>query len=639
MMNESIIAPTEVVAKRLDQVVKKLESLNPVIYWYSVAGMIFFICMVFLTFFDVILRYFFSKPLSGSIEITELMMVILVFSSISFAQLKDAHVKMDIFTSSLGKKKQNIFEGISLVFSIILFVVIIWRSYLSADTSTHLTAVLRIPLKYVGFLIPFSCLLLITVLIKKLLLVIQYTLTTDRRSLIYIFCIPLVCSVVVFILLYVHPLDIDLSIMGIVGIISLFALFTIGMPIAYSLFATGFIFLSYIRGFDAGLEIIGLSWFETVKSYPWSPLMFFLLMGYIAFYSGLGSDLFKMANTLIGHLRGGLTIAAVIACAAFGAVVGDTISGSVAMTAIGLPEMRKYKYSDYLSIGTLTTAGTLGTLIPPSIGFIIYAILAEQSVGDLFIAGIIPGVLGAFLFILVIIGIGRIKPGLMPPAEKSNWNERMKSLKVTWPTAVLFILVIGGIYAGIFTATEGGGIGAFGALVIGVMLRRLSWKRFVDALTESAKFIAMMFTILGGANVFGYFVSMSNIPHSLANFVSSMAVSPALVMLMIVAVFFVLGCFLPSIPLLLICVPIFLPVANTFHWDLIWFGVLIIYLFNLACVTPPFGINLFVIKGVANVDMGLMYKSVMPFILCLCVGLFIILLFPSLSTWLPGLLH
>jgi tripartite ATP-independent transporter DctM subunit len=639
MMNEPIVIPKQLAAERIDQVVKKLESVNPFIHWYCVVGMIFFICMVFLTFLDVILRYFFRNPISGSIEITELMMVILVFSSLSYAQLKDAHVTMDILTSKLGKNKQNVLEGVCLGFSIVLFFVIAWRSYLAAYASTHVTAVLRIPLKYVGFQIPFSCLLLIIVLVKKLLLVIQHALTVDRRSLVYIFCIPLVCCVAVFFLLYVHPWEINLSMMGIVGIVSLFLLFTIGMPIAYSLFATGFIFLSYVRGIDAGLEIIGVSWFETVRSYPWSPLMFFLFMGYICFYSGLGSDLFRMANTFIGHLRGGLTIAAVIACAAFGAVVGDTISGSVAMTAIGLPEMRKYKYSDYLSIGTLTTAGTLGTLIPPSIGFIIYAILAEQSVGDLFIAGIIPGVLCAFLFILVILAIGRIRPDLMPPAEKSNWDVRLKSLKVTWPTAVLFILVIGGIYAGIFTATEGGGIGAFGALVIGVVLRRLSWKRFVDALTESAKFIAMMFTILGGANVFGYFISMSNIPYTLADFVSSMAVSPALVMVMVVAVLFVLGCFLPAIPMVLICVPIFLPVANAFHWDLIWFGVVVVCMLNLACVTPPFGINLFVIKGVSNVDMALMYKSVLPFILCLCVGLCIILLIPSLSTWLPGLLH
>ena len=638
-MDASIDIPTKVETRCIDRAVRTLESLNPVIYWYSVAGMIFFVCMVGITFLDVILRYFLNRPIHGSIEITELMMVILVFSSLSFAQLKDAHVSMDILTSHLSKKRQNLLDGISWVFSIVLFLIIIWRSFLSAYTSTHVTGVLTIPLKYVGFLIPVSCLLLLTVLIKKLLLVIQYALRSDRRSLPYIFGIPLVICAILFFLLYDHPWEINLPTIGMIGIVSMFVFFAIGMPIAYSLFGVGFIFLSYLRGYDAGLEIIGLSWFETVRSYPWSPLMFFLLMGYICFYSGLGSDLFKMANALIGHLRGGLTIAAVIACAAFGAVVGDTISGSVAMTAIGLPEMRKYKYSDSLSIGTLTTAGTLGTLIPPSIGFIIYAVLAEQSVGDLFIAGIIPGLLTAFLFILFIMGMTKINPDLAPPAERSNWSERLQSVKVTWPTAALFILVIGGIYAGIFTATEGGGIGAFGAIVIGVALRRLNWKRFVDALAESAKFNAMMFTILGGANVFGYFISMSDIPNTLADFVSSMAVGPSFVMVMIVAVFFILGCFLPAIPMVLICVPIFLPVAKAFHWDLIWFGVIIVCMLNLACVTPPFGINLFVIKGVAKVDMGLVYKSVLPFILCLCVALLFILLFPSLSTWLPALLH
>lgn len=329
----------------------------------------------------------------------------------------------------------------------------------------------------------------------------------------------------------------------------------------------------------------------------------------------------------------------VAACTAFGAVVGDTLSGTVAMTAIGLPEMRKYGYDDKLSIGTLTCSGTIGALIPPSLGFILYAVLAEQSIGQLFIAGIIPGLVCCAFFMALIYGWCRINPRLGPPIPNASWSERLGSLKAGGPIGILFLLVIGGLYAGIFTATEGGGIGAFGALALGLIMRRMNWQRFTASLAESAKFIAMVFTILGGAIIFGYFVVLSKLPFVMAETATAMNVPPIVVLIFIVIILFVLGCFLPVIPLVLITVPIFLPIAKTMGWDLVWFGVIIVLMMNMACITPPFGINLFVMKGITREPISIIYSSAMPFVLALTLVVVMIIAFPPLSTWLAYLLH
>jgi tripartite ATP-independent transporter DctM subunit len=332
-------------------------------------------------------------------------------------------------------------------------------------------------------------------------------------------------------------------------------------------------------------------------------------------------------------------MATVAACTAFGAVIGDNLTGSIAMTAIGLPEMRRFKYDDLLSIGALTCSGTLGTLIPPSIIFILYGVLAQQSIAELFIAGIIPGLVCAIAFMLLVYVRCVRNPKLGLPTPRANWTERAVSLKAAAPIVLLFIIVIGGMYAGIFTATEGGGIGAFGALVIALAMRRLKWRSFSNAIVESAKLNCMSFALLGGSMIFGYALTTSRLPYVMADYVGTLAVHPMVIMLMIIIILFVLGCFIPAIPMLLITVPIFLPIAISLHWDLIWFGVIMVLMFNMATITPPFGINLFVMKGITGTSMGLVFRSAMPFVWVLLAVTALIIAFPPISTWLPYLLH
>jgi tripartite ATP-independent transporter DctM subunit len=623
----------------LDSAIGALNKLNSPVRWVGIVGMAIFILMVLFTFTDVVMRYIFNRPISASVELTSLMMVIVVFLGIAYTQLSKAHVTMDLITVRLSRRPQLVMEGFANLVSIALFAVLIWRIIINAVTNPQLTAVLKIPHSPFILVAAFGCVLLTLMLVRDFLQNVNESLRYKGNLWLPLVGIPAVVIAGTAILLAtVHP-QISLPMLGVIGIAAMLLFFCTGTPIAFSLMAVGLVFLIIMRGPVAAFDILGKSWFSTVGEYNWSPLMFFLLMGYICFYCGFGEDLFRTGQRFLGHLRGGLAMGTVAACTAFGAVVGDTLSGSVAMTAIGLPEMRKYRYDDRLAIGTLTCSGTIGALIPPSLGFILYAVLAEQSIGELFIAGIIPGLLCAVLFMSLIYGWCRMNPHLGPPIPGVSWSERLGSLSSGGPIAILFLLVIGGIYAGIFTATEGGGIGSFGALALGLIMRRLDWKRFTNSLAEAAKFTAMCFTILGGAIIFGYFVVMSKLPFVMAETISSMSVPPILVLIMIVLVLFILGCFLPVIPLLLITTPIFLPIANSMGWDLVWFGVIIVLMMNMACITPPFGINLFVMKGVTQKPISIIYSSAMPFVLALTLTVVLIIAFPALSVWLPYLFH
>jgi len=624
--------------KTLKSIIFALERFVPFINWFSIVGMVIFVAMVCLTFLDVIMRYIFNRPFAGSIEITELMMIIVVFTGIAVAQIEKAHVTVDIITSKLKQGAQLVMSGFSNILSIAILVLIIIQTFRYAITAREGTFVFHIPVNGFFGLVTFGSGLFVLVLIRDFLKNLLSCLSYKKELLTLLIGIPILILILAIYIVISKPIGLSPSTAGLIGIILMLIFFVTGMPIAFILMGLGFILVSYMRGLDASLSLISISWYRTVASYPWSPLMFFILMGFLCFHAGLGRDLFEISRNWIGHLRGGLAMASVAACAGFGAVVGDTLSGTIAMAAIGLPEMKRYNYKDFLAIGTITCSGTLGTLIPPSLGFIIYANLTEQSIGRLFIAGILPGIICALIMMGLIYFLCRIDPSLGPPASKSTWKERFLSLKNSGPVAGLFLLVIGGMYAGIFTANEGGGIGAFGALFLGLAMRRLNWNGFKNALINSAKFIAMCFTLLGGANMFGYAVTTSNLPNLMANFVSNLAISPLAVMGIIVLILLILGCFIPYIPMLVICIPVFLPTAQVFGWDLVWFGVIMVLMLNLACVTPPFGINLFVMKGLTDRTMGFIYLSALPFVIALIITVIIIVLFPEISLWLPNLI-
>ena len=303
-----------------------------------------------------------------------------------------------------------------------------------------------------------------------------------------------------------------------------------------------------------------------------------------------------------------------------------------------LPEMKKYKYDDALATGTIATGGTLGIMIPPSITFIVYALVTEQSIGRLFLAGIVPGVILAALFMLYIYIRVRLSPHLGPPGPKSTLSEKLVSLQGAWAILILFVVVIGGIYTGVFTPYEAGGIGAFGALLLGLLTKRLTWQAFNTSLTNTAITTSMMLLMLIGAQIVTPFLAVSRLPMNLASYIGGLALPPAAILTFIIISYSFLGCFMPNIPLLLLTIPIFFPIVLALGYDPIWFGVIVVLLGEIAIITPPVGINIYIVKGVApDVPLATIFRGVMPFVIILFMGMGILIVFPELSTFLPNL--
>ncbi len=424
---------------------------------------------------------------------------------------------------------------------------------------------------------------------------------------------------------------------GILGIGFLFVFFALGMPIGFVMALVGFAGYAYLVGLHGALTNLGLAFYSTATTYTLSVIPLFVLMGQFAAYSGLSRDIYYTIYKWIGHLRGGLAIATIGGCAGFAAISGSSLATAATMGTVALPEMKRYRYDTGLATGTVAAGGTLGILIPPSVTFIVYAMLAEQSVGKLFIAGILPGLLLAGLFSLVIYVQSCISPQFGPPGPKSTLNERINALKGIWGVAVLFVVVMGGIYAGVFTPTEAGGVGAFGAFIFALFKKQLTRESLANSLVEAGRITAMIFVIIIGAYIFGYFLSVTRIPSELAEFVSGLQVSRYLVMLVLVVLYIILGMFMEGFAILVLTIPVIFPLITSLGFDAIWFGVIIVILMEMAMITPPVGINVFVIKGIAeDVPMYTIFRGIVPFWLSMAVCIFILTVFPSIALFLPN---
>lgn len=615
------------------------ELLERPLRWCGGIGIVFFVLMVLITFVDVFLRYLFGRPLDGTVEITGLMMAMIVFAYTGYAQYTKTHINMDILTGRLAHDTRAALEFATTVWSAVIILLTVYTMTRYGLNNKKATPILGIPYKPFILLGAGGCALLFLALTRDTLLALYKLLTrAGTGKVVLAFLLALVPLLAAWHFGTHRIMGLNSLTMGMVGIVFLFVLFFLGMPIAFALMASGLLFVCVLKGQTAGVTMLGNSWFNTVSNYTWAPLMSFMLMGYACYYSRFGEDLYRLGTAWIGHRRGGLAIGSVVACTLFGAVVGDVLSGTIAMAAIALPEMRKAGYDNRLAVGTLACSGTIGALIPPSTTFILYGVLAEQSIGDLFMAGFLPGILCMVCFMAVIWLMVWRNPTLAPRRVQADRRERLHSLKGGLPIVALFVLVIGGIYGGLFTATEGGAIGAAGTFILALLMRRLSWADFRKTMADSSRNTAMCFTLLGGATILGYFMTLSRLPTWLATSIAGMDVAPMLVMVVIVLVICFLGCFLPAIPLILICVPIFLPIAKSFGWNLVWFGVIFAILNNMASITPPFGISLFVMKGIADIPLGLMFRAAAPFVLALLVCLALVITFPQISLFLPSIL-
>jgi C4-dicarboxylate transporter, DctM subunit len=424
------------------------------------------------------------------------------------------------------------------------------------------------------------------------------------------------------------------------GLMLLLALLRV--PIALAMGLIGFLGVAYLRdwNFAPAMAMVETKIYETGRNYTLSVVPLFILMGNLVTRAGMSQQLFRAAYTCIGHLRGGLAMATVVACAGFGAICGSSIATAATMAKVAYPAMKELGYSDRLSTGAIAGGGTLGILIPPSTLMVIYGVLTETNIGKLFAAGVLPGIVATLLLCLAVQWTVLVDPASGPRGERSSWAERWRALKGVWAVVMLFLLVMGGIYGGLFTATEGAGMGAFGALMFALARRTLSWRTLIDALVESARTTAMLFAILTGALMFAEFVNYTTMPGDLKNLVTSLDLSPIMVVAAICAIYVILGTAMEELSMILLTVPIFFPLIVHLGFDPIWFGILIVVVVEIGLISPPVGMNLFVINALLpQVPTRVLFRGVLPFMVADIVRLAILIAFPMISLWLPRLMR
>ncbi|MDH5286358.1 MAG: TRAP transporter large permease [Betaproteobacteria bacterium] len=424
------------------------------------------------------------------------------------------------------------------------------------------------------------------------------------------------------------------------------ALLAIRVPIGIAMLATGVAGYVTMTGWAPLLSYLKTVAYGRYSVYDLSVVPMFLLMGQFASRGGLSKSLFDAANALIGHWRGGVAMAAIGACAAFGAICGSSLATAATMGQVALPELRRLRYEPALATGTLAAGGTLGILIPPSVVLVIYAILAEQNIAKLFMAAFVPGILAAFGYLVAIAVYVRVKPGSGPSGENASWPARLKALRDVWPVLLLFLAVIGGIYGGVFTPTEAAAIGTVGSLFFAVWLGGMRWSGFVECLYGTAEATGMIFLILLGADVLNVFLALTQMPVELAKWVGGTGLPPLVVLLVIIGIYLILGCLMDSLSMILLTVPIFLPIVMGFDYfglnptdKAIWFGIIALMVVEIGLITPPVGMNVYIINSLArDVPMAETFRGVVPFLVSDAVRVTLLVFFPILSLWLVRML-
>ena len=428
---------------------------------------------------------------------------------------------------------------------------------------------------------------------------------------------------------------------GLIGLAAMMVIAFLRVPIALAMAIVGIVGYAYMRDWNWTVAFASAQTkiYETGRNYTLSVVPLFILMGSFTTRAGMSQELFRAAYAFIGHLRGGLAMATVLACAGFGAICGSSIATAATMAKVAYPSMKRFGYSDALSTGSIAAGGTLGILIPPSTIMVIYGVFTETNIGKLFAAGVLPGILAAALLCVAVAYVTFRDPQAGPPGERATWRERWLALRDIWAVAALFLFVMGGIYGGAFTATEGAGMGAFGAMAFALWRRVLSWRALYGCLVESARTTAMLFMILIGALMFAEFVNITTMPNDLKSFVDRFNVHPILVVAAICAIYVILGTAMEELSMILLTIPVFFPVVMHLGFDPIWFGILIVVVVEIGLISPPVGMNLFVLKTlIPEVSTGTVFRGVTPFIVADVVRLAILIAFPAISLWLPSLM-
>ena len=421
------------------------------------------------------------------------------------------------------------------------------------------------------------------------------------------------------------------------GFVVLFALMLLRVPVGMAMGLVGVTGFGYIVGGAPALKIVGHTSMRTVTDWNFAVVPLFLLMGSFATTSGMSRELFRAANGFLGHFRGGLGIATIAACGGFAAICGSSVATAATFSRVAYPEMRRYGYPQSFATGVIAAGGTLGIMIPPSTVFAVYGLITEQDVGKLFIAGILPGLLAVTMYVATINLIALSWPGYLPAGPRTPWRERIEGMRDVWATLLLFVFVIGGIYGGVFTATEAAGMGAGGAFLIGILRGRLSLADIRRSLLETTRTTAAVFTVLIGAILFGYFLTVTQTPQKLTEFLTGLGLGRYQVLALIMVMYLGLGCLMDALAMIILTVPVVFPVIVALGFDPIWFGVLIVMTVELGLIHPPVGMNIFVIKSVIeDAKISTIFYGVLPFIITDILRLIILIVFPVIATYLPS---
>ncbi len=419
------------------------------------------------------------------------------------------------------------------------------------------------------------------------------------------------------------------------GFAALFALMLLRVPLAFAMGLVGLAGMGLMRSWPAAYASAAGEIIDIAK-YTLSVVPLFILMGNLVTKAGMSRELFRASYAFVGHRRGGLALSTITASAGFGAICGSSLATVATMARVAMPEMRRYGYADSFAAGTVAAGGTLGILIPPSVIMVIYGIMTEQSIGALFAAGLVPGLLATMLYMAAAAIVTARAPQLGPPGERIEWAQRWQALREIWSVLALFVVVIGGIYGGFFTATEAAGVGAVGGLAFALARRALTWRSLIESFSESGRTTAMLFTILIGASIFSNFINYTSMPTDLRDWISGLGLSPMFVVVGICAIYLVLGTAMEELSMILLTVPIFYPLVVHLGLDPIWFGVLIVCVVEIGMISPPVGMNVFVLRSMLpDVATNTIWRGVFPFVIADVVRMGILLAFPILSVWLP----
>jgi C4-dicarboxylate transporter, DctM subunit len=424
---------------------------------------------------------------------------------------------------------------------------------------------------------------------------------------------------------------------AVTGFLVLFTLMLLRVPVGMAMGLVGVSGFAYLVNGTAALKLVGQTSMRTVTDYTFGVIPMFLLMGAFVSNSGMSRELFRAANVFVGHLRGGLGFATIAACGGFAAISGSSVATAATFSTVAYPEMRRYGYPQSFATGVIAAGGTVGAMLPPSTVLAVYGIITEQDIGKLFIAGIIPGLLAISMYMLTITTIGIVRPNFLPRGPRASWEERLSALRDIWAPLLLFVFVIGGLYGGLFTPTEAGGMGAGGSFVIGVLRGRLGKDEILRSLLQATRTAAAVFTVLIGALLFGYFLTVTQTPQKVTMFLTGLGLGRYGVLALIMVMYVLLGCLMDAMAMIILTVPIMFPVITALGFDPIWFGIIIVMTVELGLIHPPVGMNVFVIKSVVHdVSFATIFKGVFPFIITDIIRLVILIAFPILALYLPS---